>query len=227
MRLDTIIRNGTIVTARLGLRTVGRRFALFLYCLMFFDTASPGQKPPGSSDPPEMLVTEQGFLAIDTPRGWVRSDGPGFAFFIPSTRSKKQTQVWIYISSAPIGPKEEAKDLKSYIESDIASFKQKFKLGLVQGEPALSLPNAKLEAIVYTFRSGEKHNTVEQVIYVAESNRVLTLVLSAREESAFEGALPVFREFAKSYRGSITPTSGPIGPWPWANPCASGRSYAL
>jgi hypothetical protein len=46
-------------------------------------------------------------------------------------------------------------------------------------------------------------------VYVGESNRVLTLVLSAKEKAAFEKALPVFREFARSYRGSITPASNP------------------
>jgi hypothetical protein len=60
-----------------------------------------------------------------------------------------------------IGPNEEAKDLKSYIDSDMAAFKQRFKNGVVQEETSLSLPQAKLQAPVLTFRSGEKKNTVE------------------------------------------------------------------
>jgi hypothetical protein len=67
--------------------------------------------------------------------------------------------------------------------------------------------HAKLQATVVTFRSGEVRNAVEQVAYMGEGNRVLTLVLSAREDSAFEKALPVFREFVGSYHGSVTPTS--------------------
>jgi len=157
------------------------------------------------SEPAEMLVTEQGFLAINSPKGWVRTDGPGLAYFVPPQKKKGQSLVWIYISSAPIGPNEEAKDLKSYIDSDKAAFKQRFRNGAVQEEIPLSLPQAKLHAPVLTFRSGEKKNTVEQVVYVGEVTRVLTLVLSAREQAAFDKALPTFRDFAKSYSGSITP----------------------
>jgi len=157
------------------------------------------------SEPAEMLVTEQGFLAINSPKGWVRTDGPGLAYFVPPQKEKGQSLVWIYISSAPIGPNEEAKDLKSYIDSDKAAFKQRFRNGVVQEEIPLSLPLAKLQAPVLTFRSGEKKNTVEQVVYVGEVTRVLTLVLSAREQAAFDRALPTFRDFAKSYSGSITP----------------------
>jgi hypothetical protein len=76
-------------------------------------------------------------------------------------------------------------------------------------EKPLDLTLAKLQAPVCTFQSGEERNSVEQVVYVGEANRVLTLVLSAREKSAFERALPVFHEFAKSFRGSITPTADP------------------
>ena len=157
------------------------------------------------SEPAEMLVTEQGFLAINSPKGWVRTDGPGLAYFVPPQKDKGQSLVWIYISSAPIGPNEEAKDLKSYIDSDKAAFKQRFRNGVVQEEISLSLPLAKLQAPVLTFRSGEKKNTVEQVVYVGEVTRVLTLVLSAREQAAFDKALPTFRDFAKSYSSSITP----------------------
>ena len=188
------------------IRRIASVFTLLFSLSGLFDSRLLAQKP-SAAEPSEMLVTEAGFLAINTPKGWVRSEGPGLANFIPKGSPKGQPRVWIYISSAPIGPKEEAQDLKSYIESDIAGFKERFKEGLVQEETALTLPNVRLQAPVYTFKSGEKHNTVEQVVYVAESNRVLTLVLSARDEQALEKALSVFREFAKSYRGSITPTS--------------------
>ena len=201
MCYETIIRNATMMCAQgsvMFLAELARRVPM-----------SPEQKSGESSEPPEMLVTEQGFLAISSPKGWDRCEGPGLAYFIPHGASKGQPRVWIYISSAPIGPNEEAKDLGDYIQSDIAGFKQRFKDGTVQEEPALALPFAKIQAPVYTFRSGEKHNAVEQVVHVAETSRVLTLVLSARDQGAFEKALTVFREFAKSYRGSITPSSGP------------------
>jgi hypothetical protein len=31
----------------------------------------------------EMLLTEAGLLAFDTPKDWERSEGPGFACFVP------------------------------------------------------------------------------------------------------------------------------------------------
>jgi hypothetical protein len=182
---------------------------LLLSMLAFLNVPASAQKPSATSEPPEMLVTEQGFLAINTPKGWVRADGPGLAYFVLQAERNGKPSVWIYISSALVGPNEEAKDLKAYIESDIAGFKERFKNGLIQEGPPLNLPLAKLQAPVRTFQSGEKNNSMEQVVYVGEINRVLTLVLSALDKSAFEKALPVFHEFVKSYRGSITPTSSP------------------
>jgi hypothetical protein len=158
----------------------------------------------GAQEPPEMLVTEEGFLAIDTPRGWQRTEGPGLAYFVPPTAKDEKPLVWIYISAESVGEKEQSKDMKAYIESDKANFRQRFKNGVTRDETPLQMTHAKLQATVVTFRSGEVRNAVEQVAYIGEDNRVLTLVLSASENSAFEKALPVFREFVSSYRGSIT-----------------------
>jgi len=201
MRFDIMVRSGIVGYVRASILST----VLLLTNFVCLAAAPLTQEPTKSSEPAEMLMTEQGFLAIDSPKGWVRTDGPGLAYFIPSQGDKGQSLVWIYISSAPIGPNEEAKDLKSYIDSDKAAFKQRFKNGVVQEETPLSLPQAKHQAPVLTFRSGEKRNTVEQVVYVGEGTRVLTLVLSAKEQAAFEKALPTFREFARSYRGSVTP----------------------
>ena len=173
--------------------------------LLFFSNSLVGQKSSPTAEPREMIMTEQGLLAINTPQGWARTEGPGLAYFIPQG-GKGQPRAWIYISSAAIGPNEEAKDLNAYIASDIAGFKERFKGGLVQQEAPLYLTMAKVEAPVYTFRSGEKNNVVEQVVYVGENNRVLTLVLSAKDQPAFDKALSTFKEFAKSYAGSITIT---------------------
>jgi hypothetical protein len=185
MRFDTFIRN-TLLGAVIALTAP--------ICLL-------GQEKPGSPEIPEMLATEQSFLAINKPKGWIRSEGPGLAYFI----RKSEPRVWIYISSAPIGSHEEAKDASAYIQSDIAAYKERFKSGRVKEEEPLTLPKMNVRAPVYTFRSGEKHNSVEQVAYIAEADRVLTLVLSAREDAAFGQALPVFRDFVKSYGGSIVP----------------------
>ncbi len=152
-----------------------------------------------------MLVTDEGFLAINTPNGWIRTRGPGLAFFVHEGDTDQTAKVWIYISSAPIGPKEETKNLEEYIESDIAGFKQHFKSGVVRKETPIELPLIKSKAPVYTFLSGESHNGFEQIVYVADVNRILILALSAKEKAAFEKSQSDFLTFAKSYRGSITP----------------------
>ncbi|HEX8924216.1 MAG TPA: hypothetical protein VF786_00410, partial [Terriglobales bacterium] len=68
---------------------------------------------------------------------------------------------------------------------------------------ALTLPHAKAEVPVYTFQSGDAQNGFEQIIYIPENGRALILALSAENSEALERTLPVFREFARSYRGSI------------------------
>ncbi len=155
------------------------------------------------SEPHEMLITRQGFLAIDTPKGFMRSDGPGLAFFIPEASKPGKADVWIYISSAPVGPDAEDKDVNAYIQSDIASFKQRFPDAVVRKETALRLPHANAEVAVYTFESGEAQNGFEQIIYIPENGRALILALSAKNSAALERTRLAFHEFAKSYRGSI------------------------
>ena len=146
-----------------------------------------------------------GLLAIATPKGWVRSDGPGLLFFLPKGVTKQTAVVWIYVSSEPIGPKEETKDLKAFVNSDISGFKQRFKSGIVKQEQSMNLPYAKVSAFVNTFQSNEENNSFERVVYIPDTGRVLILVLSAKTSGAFAKASSTFEEFAKSYRGSITP----------------------
>jgi hypothetical protein len=164
-----------------------------------------GQKQSKTpKDMPEMQLTEAGLLAIDTPKGWIRGEGPGLAFFLREGDDPHTTESWIYISGSPIGSKEEDKDADAYIQSDIAGFKKRFPAGAVEKEVPLFLPHAKVSVRVLTFRSGEEHNSFEQVIYLPEAERVLTLTLSAKTGEAFQRSLTAFHEFAKSYRGSIS-----------------------
>jgi hypothetical protein len=190
---------------------VARTFSLSQGLLMMIVLcgSSLAEQSTDSPQPTEMLLTEQGFVAIDPPKGWVRTAGPGLAYFIPPGSRKEQPSVWIYISSALIGPNEETKNAKAYIQSDIALFKGRFKGGIVREEIPLSLPYSKLRAPVYTFQSGEKRNVVEQVVYVSESQRALILVLSARDMATFLKTLPIFQSFAKSYRGSMSSSLNP------------------
>lgn len=165
-------------------------------CLAQTRAAQPKQ-------PPEMLVTSEGFLAIETPKGWVRTEGPGLAFFVREGENSKTADVWIYVNSAPVGPKEDAKDLQAFIQSDIAGFKERFKSGIVREERPIELPHAKIRVHVYAFESAEKHNSFEEAAYIPENGRVLILVLSAKNKVAYAKSVQDFRAFAESYRGSI------------------------
>jgi hypothetical protein len=182
-----------------------RRFsvlAVFIaFALMHFCTA---QQPAVHSDKPrEMLMTEAGLIAVDTPEGWERADGPGLAFFLPKGTDPSKADVWIYLAGMPVGAKEDAKNTVSAIESDISEFRKRFKNGTVREEKSLTLPRVKQDARVYTFESGEEHNSFEQVVYIADDGQVLTLTLSARNRQAFDRALPVLKAFAESYGGTL------------------------
>jgi hypothetical protein len=193
------LRQGIAISTKCG--------AAAFVLLSLLPTPTLAQKPPTpSAEPSEMIATSGGLLAIQTPDGWVRTEGPGLAFFIRRGETLETSQARIYISSEPIGPHEDAKDLQAYIKSDVAGFKERFKSGVVHEEAAITLPGMKTPVPVYTFQSNDTQNSFEQVIYIPELDRALLLVLSATSKDAFAGAMQDFRAFAKSYRGSIRET---------------------
>jgi len=185
---------------------VGSRFCVTCFLFVFMFCLAPcraQQKSADAAAPPEILVTDDGFLAITIPTGWVRADGPGVAYLVPAATSQNPS-VCIYVSAAAVGPREESKDMDAYIQADIANFKRQYKGAVVQQEQPLALPEMKLQAPVVTFRSGEKRNSFERVIYIPDTARVWTLVLSAKDEPSFSASLGALRDFAQSYRGTIT-----------------------
>jgi hypothetical protein len=159
------------------------------------------QKP---EEPAEMQMVEGGFLILNTPKGWNRVEGAGLALFVKKGLNAADADVWIYVSGAPIGEGESAKDRKEYIQTDIADFRSRFANGVVREEEPLELPKTKTKVPVVSFESKQQHNAFEQVIYIEERNRVLTFVLSAKYKEGFDKTLLLFREFAKSYGGSVT-----------------------
>jgi hypothetical protein len=199
---------GNEICRRWGLRISRRTSVVASFLLLpLILPLSFAQNPTASSkEPSEMIVTSEGLLAIQTPEGWVRTEGPGLAFFVRQGESLETADVSIYISSAPIGPHEDAKDFQTYIKSDIAGFKERFKGGVVRKEASIKLPHVKSAVPVYTFESAEKRNSFEEVIYIPEADRVLILALSAKNKDAFAKFTQDFRGFAESYGGSIRET---------------------
>src|SRR5882724_5970168 len=198
--------NAVLRTISRGLRSerhCSRIVCVTIACFTF-PTYLPCQtksSPKSSQDFPELLLTQEGMLAINT------HEWPWLGIFVCDGDTSKTAEAWIYISSAPIGPKEDAKTSEEYLESDIAGFQQPFKDGIVKKETPIGLPQIKGQAPVYTFLSGESHNASQQIIYISENKRILILALSAKNKEVFEKSLIVFRQFVQSYRGSITPSS--------------------
>lgn len=169
---------------------------------------SLAQKEPsrkGADKVHEMLRTDAGLLAIDTPEGFERVDkhGPALALFVPRQTASRKSGVVIYVSSIPIGPSQDSKDFKSAVQADIDGFKAEYKNGTVKEEEDLELSRVKRHAPRYIMMSGEKNNGFEQVVYIDATDRAITLVLSTRNQDDFARTLPVFHTFARSYGGLI------------------------
>ena len=151
----------------------------------------------------EMIATEEGFIAMDTPKDWQRANGPGLAFFLRAKDSVETAPVFMYLSATPYGPNEDAKTGNDVISSDIADFKKRFRNGVAQKDEDIELPRAKAQATVYTFLSGEAHNAFEKIAYIREANRMLIVCLSAKNDVEFRGSNATFESFVRSYGGSI------------------------
>jgi hypothetical protein len=88
--------------------------------------------PTDRSNPHEMILAPDAFVAIDTPKGWVRSEGPGLAYFLREGDKPRRADVCIYVDYSDIGRHAKDKDMNSFINSDIAAFKHRFKNGAAQ-----------------------------------------------------------------------------------------------
>jgi len=180
------------------------RFVLIV--MMLWTSWSLAQKEPNRKNAdklPEMQITDAGLLAIDTPEGFKRVDGPTLVFFVPKDAARKKSGVVIYVGSVPMGPSESSKDFKSAIQEDIDGFKAEYKSGSVKEEEDLDLPRAKRRAPRYTMLSGKKNNGFEQIVFIDEGHRVLMLVLSTSSQDDFARMLPLFHTFARSYGGLV------------------------
>jgi hypothetical protein len=181
-----------------------RAFLTGMMALLAVSQLSTAQKPADSQDEPHgMIATQAGFLALDIPKGWTQSEGPGLAFFLPEGVKTRDAQAWMVISASPVGPKADDKDADAFIQSDIAGFKQAYPKGTVKPEAPIDLPVAKQKARVYEFASGAGYNAFELVVYIEDYHKVWTITLSAKSADALAQAKPALAAFAASYRGSI------------------------
>lgn len=180
------------------------RFACFLEVAALF--AAPlacAQNPPApSSDMHGMVATSAGLLAIDPPPGWPQTNGPCLANFAPA--APKQPSAELCITSSPVESPGHNSSLGAFIAEDLAAFRQRFSGARVSREDPIPVPGYVQPATVYSFASGDPaHNAFERVAYIADYRRVWIFTLSAPTQAILERALPVFRAFVASYRGSI------------------------
>lgn len=102
---------------------------LCLIALTLVAISASAQRSSQTSEPPEIQLTHEGFLILNTPKGWERTDGPGMETFVKKGTDLETADVWIYISGCPIGPQEDLKNRDEYIQSDITGFHARFKYG--------------------------------------------------------------------------------------------------
>jgi hypothetical protein len=183
------------------------RWTFAMLLAVFIATPCLGQKPAAAASArPGIVTTKEGAFALDVPKGWSRIPDMGLAFFSPTGTTFETAKAWIYLASGTIGPGTDYPDLSSYIQNDVAVFKDKYPAALVQREIPVVLPHIKLRAQIYTFQSGDKDNSYEQVVYVVEKSHVLLFNFSAKTPDVFQQYLPVFRDFVLSYKGSLNTT---------------------
>lgn len=150
----------------------------------------------------EMFMTSAGFLAISTPPGFQRSDGPMPVWFIPE--KGKAGSGAIYITPVRIGEGTPFANLAKFIEDDIAGFRKRFTKGMANEEKPLSIPHGNQKVPAWTFRSGEKNNGFERLVFVEDARGLVwLLVLTTSTDADFKKHLPAFETFVKSYKGSI------------------------
>ncbi len=194
------------------LRSVSAAAATFVLAaaMLPFPVVCTAQNPNSNSNEPRgMVATAAGFVALDTPKGWVQADGPGLAFFLPEGTDPRNAEAWVVLDASPIGPKEDDRDLHSAIQSDIDGFKRRFPKAIVRAEEPLVLPRVKQKAENYSFESGEEHNAFEQTAYIGDLGRVWIVTLSAKNAAALSRSLPAFHQLVQSYGGSIQMGSPP------------------
>lgn len=160
------------------------------------------QNPSALPEMGGMVATSAGLLAITSPSGWIQTSGPCLANFAPSAAKPPSTS--LCITSSAVESLGHPLALDSFVAEDVAAFRQRFPGARVNRENSIALPGNAQPAIVYNFESGDPaHNPFEQVAYIVDYRRVWIFTLGASTQSVLAQALPVFRGFVASYRGSI------------------------
>ena len=144
---------------------------------------------------------EHSFL-IEAPTGWVLDNRTGVsqglhAVFYPKGSSWSKAPAVMYATT--VNKKKEAVTTpQQLIAIDLAKFKKTNpKIVMTEGRP-LKTEDGKT-ALVRLFK-GDQWGNIEGVAYIDEKAVVAILVLSSRNQAAFQEALPAFEKLVASYR---------------------------
>ena len=160
--------------------------------------------------PASALVTEGGggiyygktyAFHVKAPKGWIFDNESGveqglYCVFYPKGSTWQDSLVIAYARALDRTKTVQTADdaAKEAIDDFHARGNPKYEGKRVK---TIKTKNGK-EGVIYHF-SGDKYGSYEAMVYFVEEKTINTVVLNARQQKAFESALPVFDQLAESY----------------------------
>lgn len=135
---------------------------------------------------------------LSAPKGWVLDNQAGVsqgihAVFYPEGGSWSDSKAVMY---SRINDKTD-KTLQDVIDADLKHMSQDApNYKIVDKDPVTCTQGTKAHI---KYLSGDKFNTFEAVGYIEEPKKVVTIVLSSRDEANFKSSIDAFYELVKSY----------------------------
>ncbi len=148
-----------------------------------------------------IVYGDQHAFLISAPPGWILDNESGadqgiHAVFYPNGSSWDQAPAVMYATT--VRKREGIATVQEFINSDFAKFKKRNPKIVMTESRALKTEDGKT-AQVRLFQ-GDRWGNQEAVAYIEEPAVVVVLVLSARNQEAFQKSLPAFEKLVASYR---------------------------
>lgn len=168
---------------------------------MFIFHYSSGQ----TKSPVNVLYGDKHIFTINTPEGWVNDKEAAskinlVSFFYSLSDADKNPKSHMYAMG--YDKDESNKDLKTFVNGDIASFKKKYP-NLTYEEVQVGKSGGIIDATMLSFSNlGDRYK--EEVIYLETDFSILVFVFATFSETDYKNYEPIFTEWIRSfnYRGS-------------------------
>lgn len=136
---------------------------------------------------------------LTAPPGWVLDTDCGasqnlYAVFYPKGSSWDAGEAVVYSNAAG----RDGLSREDAIKRDVKEFTQKNPQIVVVDGTDIETEDHKKASVRYF--TGDKFGNYEAVAYVPEDAVIANIVLTARNKSAYESALPAFKKIVQSYR---------------------------